>query len=174
MKKVASGTYLKWEEPREYRKMVVDKKLPPRKRLIYVIIIGLLILALPLLLNLERKRKISFWFIILGPVAFIGQFYMCLYMDLVPRKVGIREDGIFIESVGKGRLWKYGKLYGFQIKPQLVNKREFDVLCLKLPRGKELCVGISDEVPLEEVGKFLSDLVEHKTCLEEIKVNNNL
>jgi hypothetical protein len=65
-------------------------------------------------------------------------------------------------------------LYGFQIKPQLVNKREFDVLCLKLPRGKELCVGISDEVPLEEVGKFLSDLVEHKTCLEEIKVNNNL
>jgi len=174
MKKVTSKSYLKWEEPKEYRKVVVDKKLSPRKRLIYAIIIGFLVLAFSFLLNFERKRKIPFWAIILGPVAFISQFYMCIRMDLIPRKVEIREDGIFIKSVGKGRLWKYNKLCNFQIKSQLINKQKLEVMCIKLQRGKELYFGISTNVSLKELEKFLSDLIRHETCLEEIKVNNNL
>ena len=161
MGKVTPEAYLTWEEPKEYRRAVVNKKLSPRRRLIYALVLAFLFFAMCVAKILEQGDKAPpLWTAFLGFVVVFLGFYTSVQMDFQSKTVAIKENGVQTGAKGRGVLLKYKEICEYRIESELINEEVFDVLCIKLVkrrRSRELRFGIPSEVCVEELDKILSE-----------------
>ncbi len=177
MEKSEPVTYLQWEEPKDYRRTIVDKKLPPLRMWVYVLVLAF-VFGLCVVIKVEEgKKPRPLWMGFLGSASIIGGYYTSYLLSIKPKKIEIREDGILTKTESIDKLWKYEKLCWYSIESEAIDKYMLKVLCLKPVKwrsGKELRFGISSEVSIEELNKILSDKIEDRSAIEKIDVNRNL